>query len=727
MPAALVPYSVRSNGNGQVAGYEPMRSLSHPVYRRGRARVRPYPFDATVDGLGVMLGNKKKGSGPSLVARKPEDQGNVAPTDYGENASNPVFGRTATWRTFHLGMGLAVEDEDPTRAEGRYRWAINADCSVANRLAMQGPQILTVTPTTRDPNGTRRFFDLGGRLYWLNGRYLQRLDSDTSVTTVYDFGANHLATDVVVFASNGLGGAVWAYIAVMDYSTLPGAPPPNPPDFTENGLALPMYRFDGTTVTQHTTITASHFCVIGRNFFRANNRNQVSTVDVDTDPWVEGNWAAENQYLIGDKTAPISALVATATGTLLVFKWDGVYSVDEAGEQIAYYPFMKFGRAEDNGRTWGAFLNDLYVRYGESLYRIQPDMTIEEVGPNRYGTVDGPVKGRTTAFAGHGNFHAYTGLWNPDNDSAFLLKYGAHQPNEMGEPERIEAWHGSLSRPFENNRITALYVSGTGAPAQHNRMYVGLRDGTVGFFVLPCVPDPAACDQYRFDVTDGWVVMPNWHGGFPSSQKPLRYAAVSGDNLDGNNYATVSYRLDPVSADAVFGMPWIDLAGHFDTLPSERIDFPDSTQCKTAAFRLNLHCTDPAVSPLLSSFSIRWRLSTDFQQVYDLYVVAEDGLVTRDGTPLRYGAKRIRETVRRLAESGGVWELVLPDEEIKLVSIYDYGESIGWWERGRRWLSMLKIGVAEDATGSTYGTYGRLRALRYGDLRGMKYGDLRSL
>lgn len=723
--------------------YTPSRVISQPVYRRGRPRVRPWPFDATMDGVGVILGVKKKG-GASVQARKPEDQSSVAPTDYGENAQNPVFGRTQTWRTFHLGMGLAVEDEDPTKAEGRYRWAINADCSVANRLAMKGPQISTLTPATRDTTGIRKFFELKNKLYWLNGRYLQRLDDDASATTVYDFGANHTATDVVVFASNGLGGAVYAYIAVMDYSgVIPtaaatsGTPdateavdplaPGQPADFTEDGLALPMYRYDGTTMVQNSTITASFLCVIGRDFYRANNRNQVSTVDVDTDPWVPGNWRAENQYIIGDKTAPISALIGTAVGTLMILKWDGVYSVDANGEQIKYYPFMKFGRAEDNGRTWGVFMNDVYVRFGDSVYKIDADFKINEMGPNRYGTVGGPVKGRTTAFAGHGNFHAYTGMWNADTDTAYLLKYGSHQPNEKGEPERVEAWHGSISEPFPANRMTAMYVSGIGAPAVHNRMYVGFRTGMIGYFTLPCVPDPAACDQYRYSINPGWVVMPNWHAGFPTSSKPLRYAAVTGDNLDASHYATVDYRLDPVSPDAILGMPWVSLAGHFDTLPSERIDFPEATSASTAAFRIDLANNEPTKSPLISSFSIRWRLATDFQQVYDLYVLAEDGLICRDGTPLRRGAKAVRDLVRRLAESADTFEMVFPDEEIKLVSIYDYGEAISWFERGRRWVATIKVGVAEDATGSVYGTYGRLRGMTYGALRGMKYGDLRNL
>ena len=697
------------------APFEPVRSLSHPLYRRGRPRVRPWPFDATLDGMGVMLGGRKKGSGPTLNARKPEDQGNVAPTDYGENAQNPVFGRTYTWRTFHLGMGLAVEDEEPSKAESRYRWAINADCSVANRLVCQGPEVTVVTPSpSRDAvNGVSKFFDLKGVLYWLNGQYLTRLDNDTSATVVGDFGAGVRAVDVSVFASNGLDGYTAAYIAALDAT----------------GADTKLWTFDGTALYQNSDpqLLARNVVNIGRHLYRANRVNQISRVDVDSDPWVFANWGAENQFLIGDKQSPIVGMAENAVGVLIVFKTDGIYSIDDSGEAIRYFPFMRFGRSDENGLTWGAYLNDLYVRYGESLYRLRPDMAVEEVGPNRYGTIGGPVHGRTTAFAGHGNFHGYTGLWNPDTDTAFLLKYGAHQPDELGEPQRVEAWHGSITPGFAANRITQLYVSGYRAPAQHNRMYVGFRDGRVGWFTLPCVPDPAACDQYRFSVNDGWVVVPNWHGGFPASDKPLRYVAVTGDNLNGTNYATVQYRLDPISADATSGMPWLEVAGHFDTLPSERIEFPDSTKAKVAAFRVTVHNTDPAESPLVTSLSLRWRLTTDFQQVYDMYVAAEDGLVARDGTPLRRGAKIIRDKVRAMAESGQVFELVLPDEEIKLVSIYDYGEAIGWYERGKRWMSMLKIGVAEDATGSSYGTYGRLRSLRYGDLRGMKYGDLRNL
>jgi len=217
-------------------------------------------------------------------------------------------------------------------------------------------------------------------------------------------------------------------------------------------------------------LLARNLVAIGRNLYRANRVNQVSVVDVDTDPWVYDNWGPENQFIIGDKSAPIVALIENAVGVLVVLKTDGVYSVDPNGEAIRYFPFLKVGRASDNGLTWGVFMNDIYVRYGESLYRISPDFSIEEVGPNRVGTVDGPVKGRTTAFAGHGNFHAYTGMWDADTDTTFLMKYGAHQADELGQPQRLEAWHGSLCYPVATNRITSLYASPYRAPQAHNRM-----------------------------------------------------------------------------------------------------------------------------------------------------------------------------------------------------------------------------------------------------------------
>ena len=56
--------------------------------------------------------------------------------------------------------------------------------------------------------------------------------------------------------------------------------------------------------------------------------------------------------------------------------------------------------------------------------------------------------------------------------------------------EPIPAWHGSITR-LRGERITDMLSPGRG-PRRPRRMYLGFSDGTIGWFTLPCVPDPAS-------------------------------------------------------------------------------------------------------------------------------------------------------------------------------------------------------------------------------------------
>jgi len=719
------------------------RFVSTPTYKRARTRPRPWPFDASLDKVGLILGATGKSGGPNLQANKPADQAGVAPTDYGENAQNPVFGRTWTWRTLHLGMGTGIDDQEPPGPSGRYQWAINANCSVQNRLCTPGPLLHTVTvppPTAPSPlppadltdrdagrgEGCRSVFELKGNLYWTHGRDIYRLDSpatSTPVATKVATGANtDQFSDACLFTYNtGVAGDEVYLGSYTDLTwTVPG----------------PLYRFDGTTLTAHGTLKATCVVKLGRNLYRAGGAgvNTVSSVDVNTDPWVDTNWRADNQFYAGDLNSPITRLDITPSGALLVFKTDGVYSYDAQGEEIPYFPQFRQGPSRADGSMVGQFMNDLYVRYADSLYRLTPDMSIRFIGPSRFGTVTGPVTGRVTGFVGHGSYYAFATFENPDSGNTYLCQFGAVASVAFGtqgqqpdpQTDRVECWHGSLSPPIPK-RVTQLYRSAVGAPNGHRRIYLAYDDGTVGYFTAPCVADPLLCDETEFSLDPSYVVLPDWHGGFRKDKKPLRYATVAGEQLDGQNYAILNYRVDPVNRPQL-STQWTALSGHFDTVPSERIEFPEGTTAVTLGLRIDLaNGQPPNVPPVVDAVSLRWRLATELQQVYTLIVLASDGLICRDGTPLRRGAKRIREHVRALAESAEIVEFVSADEEVKQVSIFDYGETIAWWERAEKWVSALKVSVAEDATGAIYGTYGRLRAYTYGGLRGMTYGDLRRL
>lgn len=682
-----------------------------PFYGRGFGRPRPYPYDAVINGLRVMLlytdaDAAKRGA--ILISEKPSDQSNVVPTDYGEDARSPILGKNSTYATLHFGIGQKIEPRQGGQS-GRYRFAVGVDASIAQRIAMPGPDIrrhsTPALPVTAGP--LNRFFELGGVLYWVCGRFLVRRTDDSTSAVIYDFGVGQTVTDVAVFGPNS-GTQVWAYFAMGD--------------------TTPMYRFDGTTVTQHASLTARAFCVRGNDLHRANQVNQVSTVSVDSDPWLFVNWAPENQWYIGDKSSPITRMVAHSSGTsgpggstyLVVYKTDGIYSLNDAGEDQQYLSFLKDARLADNGEAGGPFGNDMWVRMGETLWRLDPGMQAHEAGPEMVGTVDPLLQGKITAFAGHGSFHAYAGLYNHVDQASYLLKYGARAEREDGSVEDIPAWHGSISLPFTGVRITELYKSTVGAPTDHTRLYLGFSNGTMGWFVLPCVPDPASCDQYRFSTDEGWIQLSDGHAGFQGNQKLILSATIGGQNLDPLTYARLAYELD-------YSGTTLDLEGHFDQAPSETISFPDDTLATYAGWRIYLKGTTTTRPPLLTAFSIRWRLRTPLQQIYQLLIAAEDRLLARDGTPLRYGARKIKAHIRDTVDSAKSVLIILPDEEQKRMSLIDISEQQGYDAKYRRWRDAMLVTAVEDESAGVYGTYGRLDTLTYGDLDRMTYGDLESI
>ena len=642
-----------------------------------------------------------------MVSVKPPDQTNVVPTDYGEDARSPLWGKNYTWDTLHLGIGQRI-DPKGGQNNGRYRYAIGADPSIAGRPGMPGPDIVEFTPSTRDTaNPVNRFFDLGGSLYWLNGRYLSRRDSDSTSTVVQDLGATKVARDVAVFGPNS-GSTTYAYIAMGDADNI--------------------WRYDGSSATQHASLKATAFCVRGTDIHRALNTNQVSTADTNSDPWTAANWAPANQFYIGDKSSTITRMVPHGSGAsgpggtdfLLIYKTDGVYSINPAGEDQQFFPHMKFAPRADNGETAGAFLNDQFVRMGETLWKIEPNMQGHPSGPELYGQLDPLLQGRITAFAGHSSFHAYAGLYNHVDGDSYLMKFGAHQEGDDGTVSRVPAWHGSISQPFLGKRITALHKSSVGAPTDHTRLYIGFSDGTIGWFTLPCVPDPAACDQYRWSTTEGYVTLSDWHAGFRGNQKLLLAATMTGEDMGADSFARLGFANDGAAV-------YTDLAANFDVTPRETVEFPGDQSTTVTSFRLYVRSVVNTVAPKITSLSLRWRLQTELQQAYTWIVAAHDHLIARDGTPFRYGAKRIRDTLRSTLQSAQVVPVVLMDESNKRMSLVDIQERTGWDGRVGRWMAGVQITAIEEETTTVYGTYGRLDALTYGDLDDMTYGDLDDL
>lgn len=626
------------------------------------ARRSPYPYHFKIGNVGLLLGQPTPTRGNQspamLVSSKTQDISQVAPPDFSYGGTSPASDREEPYESLVLGMGLKVQEK---WQDGRYASAQCVDLSVWPWC--KGPEITLLTPPSVDATaGVRTFFELGGALYVADGRYINRRDSDATWTMVKDFGAGVAVLNVAVFTSN-FDGVQRAFVALS------------------TGVA--QYSSNGTTWTPMATFGALAFAVIGREFWWADDVNRLRKCDTNADPTVEANYTALI-FRAGDKSSIITSLAVSAGGTLLVIKTDGVYTLDGAGEDHVLFPFLRFAADANNGKAWGQFENSVYVAYGRQFLRLQPDLSMENIGPERLVNNDSPVRGRITAFAAVGSMFAYAAILNPDTLSGYLLKFGSWVSQDQPSPVHVDAWHGSLSVPFANRAIQSLFVSSVGAPTGHTRTYLGFSDGSVGWMVNPCVPNPAACSAYRFHVGDAWVDLPLWHGGYHASRKSIRHATVTG-TLDASNYVTLEYKLDPAVT------TWTTLPGQFDEWYLEQISFPIDTATVQAALRVHLHNTANTRSPLVSAFSLGHALRPQRFMQIQVEVLCADGLVRRDGVPLRIGRREIKRVVEAAVDTVGAVTCTLPDETVLDLSFTDYQVSQAFDEVGRQWRGSLAI------------------------------------
>ncbi len=355
----------------------------------GPPRKQPFPFDmiwgvpaGASGGTGLLLGRPKAGA--PLIATRPQTLDQVAPATFEYGAQNPISERVQPYDDLSLGFGLFRQE---TANDRKYRYGICFDGSIAG-FWQNGPLITTLVPGTTDTvTGYGKFFELSGVVYCIVGRYCLQRVSDVSWTVSKDFGVGKAATDAVVFYSNG--STLLAYIGMGD--------------------AEFAWKFDGATWTQHASMFATKWGMIGRDIWRSSDTNFLSFCDTDTDPWIIGNWNATNAFRVGDHNFPITALISTAFSSLVVMKQDGVYTIDQSGQDHMLYPYLRFGAAasSENGKYAGTFGNDIFVNYGKQEYKLESQLmlgrvhlNIKEIGPERIAENLGPVKGRITAFCG---------------------------------------------------------------------------------------------------------------------------------------------------------------------------------------------------------------------------------------------------------------------------------------------------------------------------------------
>jgi hypothetical protein len=192
--------------------------------------------------------------------------------------------------------------------------------------------------------------------------------------------------------------------------------------------------------------------------------------------------------------------------------------------------------------------------------------------------------------------------------------------------------------------------------------------------------------DYKYFVGDGWVDLPVWHGGYHASVKSLRHFSVTGPRIDAQNYVTLEYRLDVTP-----GMTWTLFPHTFNTAVYDRAKFPTGATCTLAALRVHLHNSDHTMSPLVSAVSLGHALRPKRVMEFSADILCADGLVRRDGVPVRMGRKKIQALIEAAVDNPGAVTVVLPDETTQELSFTDYSIMQSFDEIGRQWRGSLRI------------------------------------
>jgi hypothetical protein len=636
----------------------------------------PHPYSVVLSGSGLMCGTKDRQT-EEYVSYKPPDQSQVSVDSFGYGADNPAFGATSSYKAFPRGMGLREQRAQNAADDEQYDHALGVDASVYP--VVKGPELAAFTPATTDAtNGVVGFIRVGASFYAVTGRYALVRSSDASWPVQQDFGAGKVALDAAAFYSNGVG-AAYGFVAMGDADNL--------------------WSVTASSWTQHASLKAIAFGRTGREFFKAASVNVLSKVDTDSDPTVAANWGNANAFTVGDKSSAIVRLPTTASGLLLAVKTDGVYTLDAAGDDVLLAPYLP---EASNGKALARWGNDLYLGFTHGgFWKFDEDgASREQVGPELLTDGSSVVAGYLTAAEGTA-FALYGAVYNPDSGLSYLCKFLGMTAGPGGR--RVPVWHGSLSQPLAA-RVTAMRVDTAGAPTGHARLYLGFSNGTLGWFTLPCTPHPADCTEYRFSTVDGTLELPTWTGGFPANAKALDGITCTARNFSGANYVSVATRTDPVGA-------YTAMADNFDSGQREKVEFPAGASATVLDVRATLVSAASTASPQVTGIGIHHQVHTPYRSVFEIRVLAEDGLRRRDGTPMAIGRDRITDVVTAAANSPGSIPLVLPEGNAVQIRVKGVRADVAWDQAMKRPRRAYVLEAVEVTTLAVAGTHARMMSL----------------
>jgi|GEM_PF-3204874 len=628
------------------------------LWQSARPRRRPWPDDIILGQFGFRLALLSQGD-TKLIVDTPGSQTQVQPVSYSESARDPRFGASYPMRGFGNGFGEQLVGGAWTQ---RYLYTLPGDCSTGSFA--KGPLVNSVSPGSTQ--SVSRFFEINGGLYFLAGRYCYSRTTDSTWVVSNDFGEGKTAKDVVVVQGSYTSSIRYAIVAMGD---------------TE-----PLYFFDGNTWTQSATMYARALALANTEIYRVDNRNRVNICDIELDFTNSANWTAPLQR-VGGYDYGVNRIGVLAGGSVAFFGEDDIYTANADGSINRLYETRQFPPSSSNGEAYGRWRDHRFVVYGRSLHRLSPDGGLLPIGPELISENTSPVRGYVTAVEG-GDFGVYLGLYDPDSEDSFLL-YGPLTSTRDSEGMAVPVWHGSLTPALTDVKITSMHVSSIGADTDHKRMWLGMSNGTIRYFRLPCNQNPTQCSYYQTHTVDADLYLPFVGCGFPTTRKAYTGIVLEGQGWTSTAYVKVGWATHPEGA-------FVDVGTTWDTPTSERSNLPTALSGMLFGAKISLAGGASTDQPWVSTVSLEYMIREELQRIVQIAIIAEDGLVRRDGTRYRWGSHDIQRAVELLSRMAGGVTAYIPEEETGITVVLQAPRrDIGWSIETRREVEVIRAHLVE--------------------------------
>lgn len=684
---------------------------------------RPFPYDAYFGDVKVMLEPQADGN---LVSQKTKTLEATAPIDYTYSSANPYKEKAFEWSELFggLGQGTAASTGSPRR----YSIAEKADLSL-DGLWMKGPRFgetINGTPVNQQTinaaaGEVRQLVKAlhGGTLTLFaiceNGVY-RRVDDSVSGGWVVSLSAATLGAGVypqqaIRFKHRGASPLDALYVATSNSN---------------------LWRYDGTTWTlagaaqgPGTGATQGE----ARYIERVNDELWVAgnywVVKVTDDPMVRANYAAV--IYIGDQTAKITWL-RQIDDQLIIFKEDGIYSIDTSGADHELFPTLRGKNDSMNGRNAAVWIDRMWFTFGDQTFTLTgSNMSLSPDGMEQMLENTSPLHGRWIGSAGHNTWFNYELYYAEDIDTTYLVKHGTwveegSTQEHPGVAQFADAHHGALydwdKRATMIDIVPDLMVSG------NDRLYVGFLDGTIQYTPLPQhSPNSSKDPQCEFTSLPSYVYLPIHHSGFKADNKLWHAITAMGPTLTAQEWVEVEYRLDVTNSLSA----WVKVAPAAPkfTIPSQRLAFTedevnDPVYGKLIEIRVGLF-KDPNTSaspafltPIIEGIVIHESIRPSFSREFSFSIKAASYLPKRNGQVDRRRGVQIRDAILQECARIGPVDVMTPLGETEALTIIDYRDSAASWgkRRDHEWLIVvqgiqlgtLSVEETNPITGLTYGT-----------------------